>query len=117
MSTRRSFTKEFKRQVVEEILSGGNTTAAACRKYSIAYPVIKQWQKAYELGKLDNEPTTQEGYKQKIAQLERMVGQLTMENAVLKKVLQNTHSQKQKNAPSLTIPFPSSKANEGGVES
>ena len=87
MRTRRLFTKEFKRQVVEEILSGVTTIAAACRKYSIAYPVKKQWQKAYELGKLDNEPTTEEGYKQKIAQLERMVGQLTMENAVLKKVL------------------------------
>lgn len=85
MRTRRSFNKEFKQQVVEEILSSGTTTVAAYRKYSVAYPVIKQWQKAYELGKLDNEPTTEEGYKQKIAQLERKVGQLTMEVDVLKK--------------------------------
>jgi len=117
MRTRRSFDKEFKRQVVEEILSGGITTAAACRKHSIAYPVIKQWQKAYRLGKLNNEPTTEEGYRDKIAQLERKVGQLTMEVDVLKKTLKRTHSQQQKNAPLLTIPFPSSKANEGGAES
>ncbi len=116
MRTRRSFSKEFKRQIVEEILSGGTTTAAACRKYSIAYPVVKQWQKAYELGKLDNEPTTEEGYKEKIAQLERMVGQLTMENDVLKKALKRTHSQQAKNGFSLTIPFPYSKASEGGAK-
>ena len=40
MRTRRTFSNEFKRQVVEEILSGGTFTAAACRKYAIAYPVI-----------------------------------------------------------------------------
>ena len=117
MRIRRTFSKEFKRQIVEEILSGGTTTAAACRKYSIAYPVVKQWQKAYELGKFDNEPTTEEGYKEKIAQLERKVGQLTMEVDVLKKTLKRTHSQQQKSAPSLTIPFPYSKAKEGGAES
>ena len=84
MRTRRSFSNEFKRQVVEEILSGGTTTVAAYRSHSIAYPVIKQWQKACELGKLDNEPITEEGYKDKIAQLERKEGQLTMDVDVLK---------------------------------
>jgi transposase-like protein len=116
MRIRRTFSKDFKRQIVEEILSGGTTTAAACRKYSIAYPVVKQWQKAYALGKLNNEPTTEEGHKEKIAQLERKVGQLTMEIDVLKKALKRTHSQQKKNAPLLTIPFPSSKVKEGGAE-
>ena len=85
MSTRRSFTKEFKRQVVEEILSGGTTTAAACRKYSVAYPVVARWKKDYSMGRLDNEPTTPEGWEEKIAQLERKIGHLTMENDTLKK--------------------------------
>lgn len=93
MSTKRTFTNEFKRQVVKEILSGGITTAAACRKYDIAYPVIVRWKKAYFLSRLDNEPTTEEGYQEKLAQLERKLGQLTMENDVLKKVLKQTQSQ------------------------
>jgi hypothetical protein len=29
--------------------------------------------------RLDNEPTTEEGYQEKVAKLERKVGQLTME--------------------------------------
>ena len=84
MSTRRTFINEFKRQVVEEILSGGTTTAAACRKYAIAYPVIARWKKAYSLGRHNNEPTTEAGYQEKIDKLERKVCQLTMENDVLK---------------------------------
>jgi transposase-like protein len=116
MSTRRTFTNEFKRQVVEEILSGGTTTAAACRKYAIAYPVVSRWKKAYSLGRLDNEPTTDEGYQEKIAQLERKVGQLTMENDVLKKVLKQTQSQRARSAPIYPITFPHSEASGGGAK-
>jgi len=76
MSTIRTFSHEFKRQVVEEILSGGTTTAAAYRKYAIAYLVVAWWKKAYSLDRLDNEPTTDEGYQEKIAQLERKVGKM-----------------------------------------
>jgi len=115
MSTRRTFTKEFKRQVVEDILSGGTTTAAACRKHALAYPVVARWKKDYALGKLDNEPTTPEGYQEKIAELERKVGQLTMENDVLKKVLKQTQSQKARSAPIYPITFPRSEASGGGV--
>jgi transposase-like protein len=115
MRTRRTFSNEFKRQVVEEILSGGITTAAACRKYVIAYPVITRWKKAYSLGRLDNEPTTDEGRQEKIAQLERKVGQLTMENDVLKKVLKQTQSQRARNAPIYPLTVPHSEASGGGA--
>ena len=116
MNTRRTFTNEFKRQVVEEILSGGTTTAAACRKYAIAYPVIARWKNAYSLGRLDNEPTSDEGYREKIAQLERKVGQLTMENDVLKKVLKQTQSQRARSAPIYSITLPHTEASGRGVK-
>ena len=96
-------------------LCGGTTTAAACRKYTIAYPVVARWKKDYSLGKLDNKPTTPEGYQEKIAELERKVGQLTMENDVLKKVLKQTQSQKARSAPIYPITFPRSEASGGGV--
>jgi transposase len=115
MRTRRTFSNEFKWQVVEEILSGGTTTAAACRKYAIAYPVIARWKKAYSLGRLDNEPTTDEGRQEKIAQLEHKVGQLTMENDVLIKVLKQTQSQRAGNAPMYPFTAPHSEASGGGA--
>jgi len=83
----RTFSNEFKRQVFKEIFSGNSstTTAAACRKYTIAYPVLVHWKKTHYLGRLDNEPTSDEDYQGKITQLERTVSQLTMQNYVLKK--------------------------------
>ena len=39
MRNRRSFNKKFKKNLLKQIISGGTTTAAASRKYSIAYAV------------------------------------------------------------------------------
>lgn len=99
MRNYRTFSKEFKKQVVEEILSETITVAAASRKYGVVYQVIKHWQKAYELGRLDNEPTTESGLKERTEQLEQMVGRLTMENEFLKKALKSlytNHRQKER---------------------
>lgn len=115
MRTKRTFSKEFKRQVIEEVLSGEISTAAACRKYTIAYPLVQRWKKDYSLGRLDNEPTTPAGYEERIARLERMIGKLTMENEILKKALQQTLSQKKKNGQSLLITSPPGEAFEGGA--
>ena len=117
MRSRRTFSTEFKRQIVEEILSGASTTAAMCRKHSIAYPVVARWKKDYAMGRLDNEPTTPEGYQEKIAKLERKVGQLTMEIDLLKKVAQHAHSQQKKSAHIYPLTFIDSEASHGGVES
>ena len=85
MKNRLSFSKDFKKEVVEQIISGGTNTVAASRKYSIAYPVITRWQKEYSKGNLDNTPTLNESWEEKVNQLEQMIGKLTMENALLKK--------------------------------
>ena len=117
MKSRRTFSVEFKRQIVEEILSGSTTTAAQCRKHSIAYPVVARWKKDYAMGRLDNEPTIEAGYQEKIAKLERKVGQLTMEIDLLKKVAQHVRSQQKKNAHIYPLTFTDSEASNGGVES
>jgi len=110
MRNRRSFSKDFKRKLVELIISGGTTTAAASRKYSIAYAVIARWQKEYAMGKLDNTPTLNEGWEEKVNQLEQMTQKLTMENTLLKKILKQMHTQQNKNAPLLEITYPRSKS-------
>jgi transposase len=117
MRSRRTFSTEFKRQIIEEILSGASTTAAQCRTHSIAYPVVARWKKDYAMGRLDNEPTIQEGYQEKIAKLERKVGQLTMEIDLLKKVAQHARSQQKKSAHIYPLTFTDSGASGGGVES
>jgi len=103
MNTNRTFNKEFKKQVVEEILSGTITVAVASRKYGIVYQAIRNWQRAYESGRLNNEPTTDSGWQKRTEELERMVGRLTMENEFLKKTLKLLHThRKQKEQLSRT---------------
>ena len=85
MRKRREFTKEFKRRIVEKILSGTETQAALSRKYNIAHVVLYRWKKEYAEGKLYSEPSTGTRKQDaRVAQLEQMVGRLTMEKEALK---------------------------------
>lgn len=115
MRMRRTFTKEFKRRVVEELLSGTTTAASQCRKYNIAYPVLVHWKKAYSDGRLDNEPTTEAGYQDKLAELERMVGRLTMENELLKKALKLASRYQKSNGKSSEIISSPLETQKGGA--
>jgi transposase-like protein len=102
--------------VVEEIISSEISTASACRKYSIAYPLLQRWKKDYAMGRLENEPTTPAGYEERIARLERMIGKLTMENEVLKKALQRVSSQSRRNGQSSPVIFPPLEASGRGAK-
>lgn len=88
MSKQRKFTPEFKAQRVLEILSGAKSQADVCREYQIKPQVVGRWKKQM----LDNLPqlfegkrTNSSGEEERIAELERMVGCLTMELEVEKK--------------------------------
>ena len=116
MRYRRSFSNEFKRRIVEDIISGAATTATLCRRHNLAYPVIARWKKDYAEGKLDNEPSTEAGYQEKISQLERMVGRLTIEKDVLKKALRSAQQQQHSNASSSPITSSLSVVSKGGVK-
>ena len=73
------------------------------------------WKKAYADGKLDNEPTTETGYKDKIEQLERMVGRLTMDSDILKKALKYATCHQRSNGNSSEIISPSLETYKGGA--
>ena len=52
MAERRRFTANFKRQVVEELLSESSTLAQLSRRYDISSGLIRHWKKRYEQGGL-----------------------------------------------------------------
>ena len=93
MRNQRSFSVEFKRQVIEELLSGESGPAQLCRRYNITSSLLYHWKKQYSRGKFNNEPTAEGALKDRIEKLERLVGKLTLENEVLKKGLQHSISQ------------------------
>jgi transposase-like protein len=52
---RRRFTQDFKRSVVEQLLSETAGPAELCRRYNIASGQLYTWKKQYADGKLDPE--------------------------------------------------------------
>ncbi len=88
MTQRRSFTPQFKTQVVLEILTRLKTTAQVCREYDLKEQVVLRWKADF----LERAPTlfapeqdrSQE--QARIAELERLVGRLTLELDSAKKV-------------------------------
>ena len=116
MRNQRSFSLEFKRQVVEELLSGESRPAQLCRRYNITSSVLYHWKKQYSRGKLSNEPTEEAALKDRIEKLERLVGKLTLENEFLKRGLQNSLIQSQRNGKSSHGGDISSAVSDGGAD-
>jgi len=100
MSNQRSFSLEFKKQVVEELLSGESRPAQLCRRHSISPSLLYHWKRQYSRGKFNNEPTEEAALRDRIEKLERLVGRLTLENEFLKRGLQNSLSHAQRNRKS-----------------
>jgi transposase len=88
------FTREFTLQVVRE-LEAGKTPAQAAREYQVHPTVLVRWRK--ESLQYAERAFTGNGrlYKDdaRIAELERMLGQLTMEHALFKKALLRLEAQ------------------------
>lgn len=85
---RRRFTREFKQQVVREV-EAGKPLAQAAREHEVLPASICRWRA--ELHRYAERAFAGNGntYKDEArrAELERMVGRLTMENDLLKKAL------------------------------
>lgn len=88
MKNRRKFAREFKIAVLRE-LENGKGAAQICRENSISSAMLYNWRREYN----ENPETAFSGNgkicksEAKIAESERLIGQLYAENAFLKKAL------------------------------
>ena len=115
MRNQRTFSLEFKRQIVEELVSGESRAAQLCRRHNVSTGLLYHWKKQYVRGKFNNEPTEEAALKDRIEKLERLVGRLTLENEFLKKGLQHSLNQSQRNGRSSPGLSPSSGMPDGGA--
>jgi transposase-like protein len=102
--------------VVEELMSGESRPAQLCRRYDIASSVLYHWKKQYSRGKFNNEPSEEGALKDRIEKLERLVGKLTLENEFLKKGLEHSLSQSQRNGKSSPLSNTSSGISTRGAD-
>ena len=103
MADRRRFLASFKREVVEELLSESSTLGQLSRRYDISSGLILHWKKRYGEGNLTEGPSQSEkAVLARNAELERMVGKLTMENELLKKAVEYTLRRRRENSSPIT---------------
>jgi transposase len=87
MAQRRRFTGEFKAQVVIELLSGAKSAAELCRQHQLSPQLLGQWksellERAPQVFEQDH---VRSADQERIAELERLVGRLTMQLEIAKK--------------------------------
>lgn len=110
----RKHTAAFKFEVVRQIEAGEKSLAAICREYELDPSLVIGWKhRVRELGSQafpgsppgsgallpPGNPTSIGAAEARIAELERLVGQLTLENQFLKKALQRASSLERKGSP------------------
>jgi transposase-like protein len=86
MRKKRSFTAEFKAQVVLEVVSGAKSLAECAREYGLKPDIVSRWRsealsRLPDLFRRGNAPTEDV----RIAELERAVGRLTLQLEAAKK--------------------------------
>jgi transposase-like protein len=87
MPTRRQFSPEFKAKVVLEVLSGHKSAAQVCREYQLKPTLFDRWKKHFlaSAPQLFAREQMLDPAEARIAELERVVGKLTLELEVAKK--------------------------------
>ena len=98
VATNRSYTPEFKLQVVRAAAAGEKRPGQLAREFGISDSLLCKWRKAYEAGGEETfTPRTLRAQgpealslEQQVAALERFCGHLAWENAELKKALRRS---------------------------
>ena len=100
VAARRKYTPEEKVRIVLEGFRREVAVKDLCRRHNISSSLLYYWKKQYSRGKFNNEPTAEAALHDRIEQLERLVGKLTLENEFFKKGLQHSLNQSPRNGKS-----------------
>lgn len=84
----RSYTPEFKVRVVLELISGKKSVSEASREYGVKDSVISRWRQEFmeRAPQIFERSDGREGQAERIAELERMLGRMTVQVEMAKKV-------------------------------
>jgi transposase-like protein len=99
MAQRRKFTAEFKAQVVLDLVSGAKSAAELCRQHQLNPQLLARWKTQFleRAPLLFEQEAMQSQEQERIAELERVVGRLTMQLEIAKKASALLGSQPSRN--------------------
>src|SRR5437763_10643444 len=87
----RIHSREFKLDVVRQVVTGERRPAQVCREHHLAEGLLLRWRKEYaergEAAFTPRELTGPAALERQVVELEQFCGQLALENALLKKAL------------------------------
>ena len=96
MGRGRVFSREFKLGVVRQVANGEKRPTQVCREHGMSEGLLLRWRREYEArggaAFAPHQPSETEALQRRIAELERLCGQLALENAVLKGALSGSPS-------------------------
>ena len=81
MANHRTYSVEFKRQIVQDFMAG-ETLQTLARRHDISRNLVRLWVRKFEAGAFDDDARAADllqDYEAKIAALERMVGRQALE--------------------------------------
>ena len=81
----RRFTQDFKRSLIEQLLSETATPLELCRRHTISSGQLYTWKRHYAQGKLDPEPSRKAKLDARVHMLECLLNKLSCENSFAKK--------------------------------
>ena len=89
---RRSFDREFKVQIVRQLLSGEKRLAQLCREYQLSETLVRRWKEQYEQHGEDAWPETsllpgEQDPGARLRELEAALGRAHLENELLRRAL------------------------------
>ena len=87
VATRRQYTAEFKAKVILQLLTGEKTSAELCRTHKLNANLLSRWRKEFleQAASIFERGANCDEDEQRIAELERLVGQLTIQLEIAKK--------------------------------
>jgi transposase len=99
MTPKRTFKAQLKAQVVLQVVSGTKSAAQICRELNINETLLSRWKQQLltHAGLVFERESEASQQDERIAELERLVGRLTMELEISKKALQLAAYQTGKN--------------------
>lgn len=98
MKKYRYFPLEYKQRIVQEIEGGLRSKATVSREEHLACSLIDRWQKQIREGTLIDHPSTRERQlERELDRYKKKVGELTLENELLKKIDEYSRQMKRSN--------------------